>query len=262
MRGEERLRIVHANTRAPALSATCHAFRLSHWMHCSRPHISFVLASSKSQFFKDGQICTRIGGMAARLLILFFFFWEGGRGGAWMLPDDEHSLIMSNDEAHWTTVAIWKFKQHGWREPQSSSPHGMLLDQEVLDQVCARCSPEHKMARDVVGAHPLRGPDHQRCLGLVRAHAVARQTLRLRSRPALSVLTNHKLLERCNWLWTVKSTTARARGEQHVVVDTSRNITVTLATRHLAPDVLAQLIFQEMTSTVEPVGPFPSLLTK
>ena len=52
-----------------------------------------------------------------------------------------------------------------------------------------------------------------------------------------------------------------ARGEQDVVMDTRRNITVFLATRHLVPDVYAQLIFQGNTFAVEPANPYPSLLT-
>ena len=52
-----------------------------------------------------------------------------------------------------------------------------------------------------------------------------------------------------------------AGGEQHVVMDTRRNITVFLATRHLKPDVYAQFTFQGRTSAVEPPNPYPSLLT-
>ena len=52
-----------------------------------------------------------------------------------------------------------------------------------------------------------------------------------------------------------------ARGEQHIVRDTRRNITVFLATRHLVPDVYAQLILQGKTSAVEPANPYLSLLT-
>ena len=52
-----------------------------------------------------------------------------------------------------------------------------------------------------------------------------------------------------------------AGGEQHDVVDTRRNITVSLATRHLVPDVCAQLTFQGKTSAVEPANACPSLLT-
>ena len=44
-------------------------------------------------------------------------------------------------------------------------------------------------------------------------------------------------------------------------MDTRRNITVFLATRHLVPDVYAQLIFQGKTSAVEPTNPYPTLLT-
>ena len=108
-------------------------------MHCSRPHVSFVLASSKSQFFlrrTDLHPDRRHGRKASNL----FFFLGGRRGGAWMLPDDEHSLIMSNDEAHWTTVAIWKFKQHGWREPQSSSPMACCSTRSSRSGVCALLS--------------------------------------------------------------------------------------------------------------------------
>ena len=36
---------------------------------------------------------------------------------------------------------------------------------------------EHEVVREVVGAHPFRGPDHRRYLGSVRAHADARPTL-------------------------------------------------------------------------------------
>ena len=48
---------------------------------------------------------------------------------------------------------------------------------------------------------------------------------------------------------------------QHFVMDTRRNITVFLATRHLVPDVHAQLIFQGKTSAVEPTNHYPTLLT-
>ena len=51
-----------------------------------------------------------------------------------------------------------------------------------------------------------------------------------------------------------------AGGEQHIVMDTRRNITVFLATRHLVPDVYAQLIFQGKTSAVEPFNHYPTLL--
>ena len=47
------------------------------------------------------------------------------------------------------------------------------------------------------------------------------------------------------------------RGEQHVVLDTRRNNTVFLATRHLVPDVYAKLIVQGKTSAVEPANPYP-----
>ena len=49
-----------------------------------------------------------------------------------------------------------------------------------------------------------------------------------------------------------------AGGEQHVVMDTRRNITVFLATRHLVPDVYVQLIFQVKTSAVETHQPLPN----
>ena len=52
-----------------------------------------------------------------------------------------------------------------------------------------------------------------------------------------------------------------AGGEQHVIMDTRRNITVFLATRHLVPDVYAQHIFQGKTSAVEPTNHYPTLLT-
>ena len=52
-----------------------------------------------------------------------------------------------------------------------------------------------------------------------------------------------------------------AGGEQHVVMDTRRNITVFLVTRRLVPDVYAQLIFQGKTSAVEPANHYPTLLT-
>ena len=42
-----------------------------------------------------------------------------------------------------------------------------------------------------------------------------------------------------------------AGGEQHVVLDTRCDVTVFFATRHLVPDVYAQLIFQGKTSAVE-----------
>ena len=57
---------MQANTGAPALSATCHALRLLHKMLCSRPHV-FCLD------VEDGQMCTGIGGTAARSLNLINF---------------------------------------------------------------------------------------------------------------------------------------------------------------------------------------------
>ena len=48
-----------------------------------------------------------------------------------------------------------------------------------------------------------------------------------------------------------------ARGEQHVVMDTRRNITAFLATRHLVPDVCAQPTFQGKTSAVESANHCP-----
>ena len=53
-----------------------------------------------------------------------------------------------------------------------------------------------------------------------------------------------------------------AGGEQDVVMDTRRNITVFLATRHLVPDVYTQLIFQGKTSAVEPANPYPPHRTR
>ena len=67
---KKRHRVVYAKTRAPAVSATCHVFRLLHWMLCSRPHL--LRPSQQATVFESGQMCTRIGGTAARPL---FFVW-------------------------------------------------------------------------------------------------------------------------------------------------------------------------------------------
>ena len=55
--------------------------------------------------------------------------------------------------------------------------YDIFLDQKVPVQVRARRLREHEVVRDVVGAHPLRGPDHQRCPGSLRGYADARPTL-------------------------------------------------------------------------------------
>ena len=54
---------MYANTCEPALSATCHEFRLPHSKLCSR---SNVFRIGQQSHLEDGQICKGIGGTAAR----------------------------------------------------------------------------------------------------------------------------------------------------------------------------------------------------
>ena len=78
-----------------------------------------------------------------------------------MVPNDEKLL---DDVKRWRT--------NTQRESPLGSPNSTvgaihngvrpqhLAGPEVLARVCARCFREHEVVRDVIGAHPLRGPDH------------------------------------------------------------------------------------------------------
>ena len=98
--------------------------------------------------------------------------------------------------------------------PVGAMNHGVCLRRlarpEVPARVRARRLREHEVVRDVVGAHPLRGPDHQRCPGSLRAHPDGKPTLQLSLHntqdtpppvvPFSLVFPYHKLMGGRGWL--------------------------------------------------------------